>query len=315
MEKEGDANTVTMSFKDHRTCDDSSKECRWDAEFAFFVLKQCVISRILLFIIQFLMNVAVTDYPTDAFRGIPISQVELSQADHWIRIACGGLTRWDAVHFLHIAQYGYTSNGIFNFGYIVFQLMVETVYSTTLRKFIWERDFGTVLLKLLRFVMVFTVCWGIFGSQVASHDSRVHLRFCSLNITHNSSKSTPDVVYKYALQNGLILPHDLENLTWCRQERSILYPLPSFYKHIQMKYWQVKPFGYWQLRKLPCFIMAAPACKQHTTIYDSCVGVDPSGSGAVQRGSGHPNLVLIITICLPSNSTIHGSSDSSYYIG
>lgn len=39
----------------------------------------------------------------------------------------------------------------------------------------------------------------------------------------------------------------------------MLYPIPSFYKHVQEKYWQVEPFGYWQLRKLPCFMMAAPA--------------------------------------------------------
>ncbi|CAG9533188.1 unnamed protein product [Cercopithifilaria johnstoni] len=276
-EKEMEVSSVVTNFKDHHIRSDSSKECRWDAEFAFFVLKQCIISRVLMFIIQFVMNVAVTDYPTDAFKGVPIPQVELSQVDRWIRIAFGGLTKWDAVHFLHIAQYGYTyennlaffplfptliysltliwswavpfihfstaviftavtvnfvafalcgqllyallltltkstklallaclvftlnpasiffsavysesvymlltfcgmfalyvdpsisfiryiiaslffsfafatrSNGIFNFGYIIFQLMIETIYSMALHKFIWERDCGTVLLKV-----------------------------------------------------------------------------------------------------------------------------------------------------------------------
>lgn len=50
------------------------KELRWDAGFAFFVFKQCLISRIFILIIQFVMNVAVTDYPTDAFKGVPIPQ-------------------------------------------------------------------------------------------------------------------------------------------------------------------------------------------------------------------------------------------------
>ncbi|CAG9533187.1 unnamed protein product [Cercopithifilaria johnstoni] len=103
------------------------------------------------------------------------------------------------------------------------------------------------------------ICWGIFGSQVVSHDSRIHHSFCSRNITHNRTKLMPDAVYQYALQARLVLPHDLENLTWCREERNILYPIPSFYKHVQEKYWQVEPFGYWQLKKLPCFIIAAPA--------------------------------------------------------
>ncbi|EFO17749.1 hypothetical protein LOAG_10750 [Loa loa] len=276
-EKRRDASSFVTNFKDHLTYSDSSKEWRWDAEFAFFVLKQCIISRILIIIIQFVMNVAITDYPTDAFQGVPVPQEELSHADRWIRIAFGGLTKWDAVHFLHIAQYGYTyennlaffplfptliysftliwswalpfvhfstaiiltavtvnfiaftlcgqllyalllmltkskklallaclvftfnpasvffsavysesvymlltfcgmftlyadsslsfvryiiaalffsfafatrANGVFNFGYILFQLTVETVYSMTLHKFIWERDCGIVLLKV-----------------------------------------------------------------------------------------------------------------------------------------------------------------------
>ncbi|KAM3721143.1 GPI mannosyltransferase [Dirofilaria immitis] len=385
-EKRKDASTPTPNFKDRHAHSDSLKEYGWDAECALFVLKQCIISRALIFVIQFVMNLAVTDYPTDAFQGVPIPQVELSQIDRWIRIAFNGLTRWDAVHFLHIAQYGYTyennlaffpffptliyfftliwswavpfihfstaivltaltvnfiafilcgqllyallliltkstklallaclvftlnpasiffsavysegvymlltfcgmfalyadpslpfiryviaalffslafatrSNGVFNFGYIMFQLTIETVYSMTLRKFIWECDCGTVLLKLFRFIMVITICWGIFGSQIVSHDSKMHRNFCSQNITQRKAKLIPDVVHQYASQNGLILPHDLGNLTWCRQERNILL-IPSFYKHVQEKYWQVEPFGYWQLKKLPCFMLAAP---------------------------------------------------------
>lgn len=69
----------------------------------------------------------------------------------------------------------------------------------------------------------------------------------------------PDIVHRYASQHRLVLPHDLENLVWCGQERSLFNPLPIFYNHIQKKYWQVEPFGYWQWRKLPCFFLAAPA--------------------------------------------------------
>ncbi|VDM18876.1 unnamed protein product [Wuchereria bancrofti] len=331
-EKEVNASTLVTNFRDHLTCSGSSKEWRWDAEFAFFVLKQCIISRVLMFIIQFVMNVVVTDYPTDAFQGVPIPQAELSQVDRWIHIAFGGLTRWDAVAFALCGQLLYAllliltkstklallacivftlnpasvffsavysesvymlltfcgmfvlyadpslsfiryiiaalffsfafatrSNGIFNFGYIIFQLTLETVYSVTLHKFIWERDCGTVLLKLFRFIVLITICWGIFGSQVVSHDSRMHHSFCSRNTTHSRAKEMPDIVYQYALQSKLVLPHDLGSLIWCRKGRNILYPIPSFYNHVQKKYWQVEPFGYWQLKKLPCFIMAAPA--------------------------------------------------------
>lgn len=36
-------------------------------------------------------------------------------------------------------------------------------------------------------------------------------------------------------------------------------PLPSFYAAVQQKYWNVKSFGYWKLKKIPCFLMALPA--------------------------------------------------------
>lgn len=115
------------------------------------------------------------------------------------------------------------------------------------------------IFQLFRFIMLITICWGIFGSQVVSHGSRIHHSFCSRNTTHSRAKEMPDIVYQYALQSKLVLPHDLESLIWCRKGRNILYPIPSFYYHVQEKYWQVEPFGYWQLKKLPCFIMAAPA--------------------------------------------------------
>lgn len=57
--------------------------------------------------------------------------VELSQVDRWIRVAFSGLTRWDAVHFLHIAQYGYTYENNLAF----FPLFPTLIYSLTL---IWN---------------------------------------------------------------------------------------------------------------------------------------------------------------------------------
>uniref|UniRef100_A0A915DDD6 GPI mannosyltransferase 2 n=1 Tax=Ditylenchus dipsaci TaxID=166011 RepID=A0A915DDD6_9BILA len=46
------------------------------------------------------------DYPTDAFKGIP--QTDLTRRDTVIQDLVGGLGCWDARHFLHIAEFGYT---------------------------------------------------------------------------------------------------------------------------------------------------------------------------------------------------------------
>ncbi|VDN34980.1 unnamed protein product [Gongylonema pulchrum] len=151
----------------------------------------------------------------------------------------------------------------------MFQLLVETIYSASLRKYIWQRDCGTVMLKfthfipnkfqLFRFIAVITICWIIFCSQVLPHGTRMHNRFCSSNATNNSSTElVPDPVRQYAVENNLVLPDDLKKPSWCKQKRSMLNPMPVFYVHIQKKYWQVEPFGYWQLKKLPCFLMASP---------------------------------------------------------
>jgi phosphatidylinositol glycan class V len=34
--------------------------------------------------------------------------------------------------------------------------------------------------------------------------------------------------------------------------------MPPYYQHIQEKYWDVGLFSYWQLRKIPLFVIAAP---------------------------------------------------------
>uniref|UniRef100_A0A1I7XF83 GPI mannosyltransferase 2 n=1 Tax=Heterorhabditis bacteriophora TaxID=37862 RepID=A0A1I7XF83_HETBA len=47
------------------------------------------------------------DFSTDAFKGIPISDGELSYLDLIIHRLFAGFKRWDAVHMIHIAQYGY----------------------------------------------------------------------------------------------------------------------------------------------------------------------------------------------------------------
>ncbi|CAI5440462.1 unnamed protein product [Caenorhabditis angaria] len=55
-----------------------------------------------------------------------------------------------------------------------------------------------------------------------------------------------------------VRPGDLDKLEWCKKPYS--YGLwPTFYSNIQHKYWDVGLFRYWQIRKIPCFLLATPA--------------------------------------------------------
>uniref|UniRef100_A0A8R1HY88 GPI mannosyltransferase 2 n=1 Tax=Caenorhabditis japonica TaxID=281687 RepID=A0A8R1HY88_CAEJA len=49
-----------------------------------------------------------------------------------------------------------------------------------------------------------------------------------------------------------------EKTTWCR-DRPLFGFLPQYYKAIQYKYWDVRFFGYWQFKKIPCFLLMFPA--------------------------------------------------------
>lgn len=51
--------------------------------------------------------------------------------------------------------------------------------------------------------------------------------------------------------------------------------------------------------------------EQYIPVYDTCVGADSSGFGAIQRGSAHSNSVFVITVHLSSHSTIYGPANSS----
>ncbi|KIH44642.1 hypothetical protein ANCDUO_25332, partial [Ancylostoma duodenale] len=70
-----------------------------------FLFAQVLGIRILVFVLQFLFNS--WDFSTDAFKGVPVEEEELTRLDHLIQRVFAGFKRWDAVHMLHIAQHEY----------------------------------------------------------------------------------------------------------------------------------------------------------------------------------------------------------------
>ncbi|OXU19153.1 hypothetical protein TSAR_001554 [Trichomalopsis sarcophagae] len=67
-----------------------------------------ILSRITVLVLQMVFNAICPDHNADAFR-MPIDPTEKhSYLDDIVTFIFGGLTRWDAQYYLHIAKYGYT---------------------------------------------------------------------------------------------------------------------------------------------------------------------------------------------------------------
>ncbi|XP_024941321.1 GPI mannosyltransferase 2 isoform X4 [Cephus cinctus] len=74
------------------------------------ILWFALISRVFVLIAQFILNLLCPDHDAGVFIS-PKDQFEIQERSIWdtlIHLFLGGLTRWDAQYFLHIAKYGYT---------------------------------------------------------------------------------------------------------------------------------------------------------------------------------------------------------------
>ena len=67
-----------------------------------------ILSRILVLLLQMIFNALCPDHNADAFRTPEDPTEKYSFWDHIATFVFGGLTRWDAQYFIHIAKYGYT---------------------------------------------------------------------------------------------------------------------------------------------------------------------------------------------------------------
>ncbi|XP_074113570.1 phosphatidylinositol glycan anchor biosynthesis class V [Cotesia typhae] len=72
------------------------------------VLWFSIVSRLVLILLQLIFNLLCPDHNADAFTSPINPNDSVTIYDKLITILFGGLTRWDAQYFIHIARYGYT---------------------------------------------------------------------------------------------------------------------------------------------------------------------------------------------------------------
>uniref|UniRef100_A0A2P2IC78 GPI mannosyltransferase 2 n=1 Tax=Hirondellea gigas TaxID=1518452 RepID=A0A2P2IC78_9CRUS len=65
-------------------------------------------SRAGLLLLQMISNWIIPDHEADAFRSPPDPNLSYGLSDNIVQQLFGGLIRWDAQYFIHIAEYGYT---------------------------------------------------------------------------------------------------------------------------------------------------------------------------------------------------------------
>ncbi|VDL63322.1 unnamed protein product [Nippostrongylus brasiliensis] len=153
--------------------------------------------------------------------------------------------------------YATRSNGLINIGYVGFFCLIDFLLGVDCehprrRLVIFRRPISVIVARTAAFVMRMFLAVLSISLPIFIHGRRQQIAFCS----QSSTTSVPLTLQRFATENNLVTVGRTDVIDWCNVSSSIL---PPFYASIQSKYWHVSLFGYWQLRKLPCFIMAAPA--------------------------------------------------------
>ncbi|KAK6021790.1 hypothetical protein OSTOST_12532, partial [Ostertagia ostertagi] len=91
--------------EDESSSSENGKVCCNRATLVADVAELLVHMSIFIFLLQLLFNS--WDFSTDAFKGVPVENEELTRLDLIIQRALAGFKRWDAVYMLHIAQHEY----------------------------------------------------------------------------------------------------------------------------------------------------------------------------------------------------------------
>lgn len=119
------------------------------------VLWIAIFSRLFVLLLQLIFNILLPDHDAGVFISPINSNETISFFDKIINTLFGGLTRWDAQYFIHIARYGYTYENTLAF----FPLYPMSVRCTSriLKKFLFNLNDNSVI--IVAAVLINFICF------------------------------------------------------------------------------------------------------------------------------------------------------------
>lgn len=159
------------------------------------------------------------------------------------------------------------SNGLTNVGFVGYQLLLDSILVRTNcpqegGQQLEFRECSLDLAKrLIKNGLFLLLCFVLMSLPLRVFEFTAHDKFCSLTVGKFMDSRVPAYLRNGTGDREIVLPGDLIKLHWCSSDNFVLSSnllLPSYYPHIQQKYWDVGLFAYWQWRKFPLFLMAAP---------------------------------------------------------
>ncbi|XP_063274858.1 GPI mannosyltransferase 2 isoform X2 [Prinia subflava] len=186
--------------------------------------------RALALLLQAVFNLLIPDHAADAFS--PPRPGPRGRWDALLERLLGGLGRWDAEHFLFIAERGR----------FALQLQAGPASQRKLRS-LWKRVLGLVCWVVL-------VCAGV-SLPFALFQYYAYARFCSPGT--GPGQDIPEPLLQLARDKGYrVVGMGGDKPPWCSQR------FPVVYSYIQDTYWNVGFLRYFELKQIPNFLLALP---------------------------------------------------------
>lgn len=129
-----------------------------------------IASRLCVIIIQFVANTLLPDHQADAFVS-PVNKSEIRSLDWFSNALVGGFRRWDAHHYLHIAQYDYTfEHSLAFYPLFPFVINILTTPATHLLPFLSFRELALVIAIALNVFFFVQATHTLYNLTVHHHN-------------------------------------------------------------------------------------------------------------------------------------------------